>query len=218
MILTVGNIKGGVGKTTLAVNLAVERGKNKEDSVVLIDADDQSTAMLFTGIREQGAPGISHYTCVSVHGAQVRSQGKSLAEKFDHTIIDCGGRDTEAFRAALTICDVLVAPLTPRSFDFWTITQLVRLLEEVEAVRDPPKAYALVNMADPSGTDNQAMIEALTEYPQIEVLQQVLVRRKAWPNAASKGQAVFEHVPKDKKAISEFYSFSDMIFNTKILI
>ena len=53
MIITVGNIKGGVGKTTLAVNLAIHAGKNLGKSVVLIDADDQSTATLFTEIREQ---------------------------------------------------------------------------------------------------------------------------------------------------------------------
>ena len=148
MIITVGNIKGGVGKTTLAVNLAIHAGKNLGKSVVLIDADDQSTATLFTEIREQESEP-ANYTCVSVRGGQVRSQGLALAKRFDITVIDCGGRDTEAFRAALTICDVLVAPLTPRSFDFWSITQLVRLLDEVNAVRDPPRTYALVNMADP---------------------------------------------------------------------
>ena len=212
MILTVGNIKGGVGKTTLAVNLAIHAGKNLGKSVVLIDADDQSTATLFTEIREQESEP-ANYTCVSVRGSQVRSQGLALAKRFDMTVIDCGGRDTEAFRAALTICDVLVAPLTPRSFDFWSITQLVRLLDEVNAVRDPPRTYALVNMADPSGSDNQEVIDALAEYPQLEILKNVLVRRKAWPNAASKGLAIFEYTPQDKKATSEFQEFVKIIFH-----
>ena len=115
MIITVGNIKGGVGKTTLAVNLAIHAEKNLGKSVVLIDADDQSTATLFTEIREQESEP-ANYTCVSVRGGQVRSQGLALAKRFDITVIDCGGRDTEAFRAALTICDVLVAPLCQMSF------------------------------------------------------------------------------------------------------
>ena len=67
MIITVGNIKGGVGKTTLAVNLAIHAGKNLGKSVVLIDADDQSTATLFTEIREQESKP-ANYTCVSVRG------------------------------------------------------------------------------------------------------------------------------------------------------
>lgn len=210
MIITVGNIKGGVGKTTIAVNLATHCATQGK-SVCLIDADDQATATLFTEIREHELEN-SDYTCVAVRGAQVRSQGLSLAKRFDHTIIDCGGRDTEAFRAALTICDVLLIPLAPRSFDFWAVTQLTRLLDEVESVRDLPEIYAVVNMADATGTDNEEVKEALNDYKQIKVLDEMLVRRKAWPNAASKGLGVFEYSPKDAKAINEFENLIKRIF------
>lgn len=45
MILTVGNIKGGVGKTTLAVNLAIIRANAGRD-VLLVDGDEQGTVTL----------------------------------------------------------------------------------------------------------------------------------------------------------------------------
>ena len=213
MILTVGSIKGGVGKTTLAVNLAIYAGKTLRRHVALVDADDQATAALFTEIREQEGQGTATYTCVSIRGAQVRSQGKSLAGRFDTTVIDCGGRNTEAFRAALTICDTLIAPMTPRSFDFWSVTWLAELLDEVNAIRDQPvTAYAVVNLADSSGTDNRDTLEALAEFPQLQVLDTVLVRRKAWPNSSSHGQSIFESSPRDKKAVAEFQAFVDMIF------
>ena len=213
MILTVGSIKGGVGKTTLAVNLAIYVGKTLHRHVALVDADDQATAALFTEIREQEGQEPAAYTCVSIRGAQVRSQGKTLAGRFDTTVIDCGGRNTEAFRAALTISDTLIAPMAPRSFDFWSVTWLAELLDEVNAIRDQPvTAYAVVNLADSSGTDNRDALEALAEFPQLQVLDTVLVRRKAWPNSSSHGQAIFESSPRDKKAVAEFQAFVDRIF------
>jgi chromosome partitioning protein len=47
MILAVGNVKGGVGKTTLALNLAIVRTGEGHD-VLLVDGDEQGTALLFT--------------------------------------------------------------------------------------------------------------------------------------------------------------------------
>jgi len=212
MILTIGSIKGGVGKTTLAVNMAVYAGKILHRHVALIDTDEQATATLFTEIREQGDHDNDAYTCVGIRGKQVRSQGKSLAGRFDMTVIDSGGRDTGAFRAALSISDMLVTPLAPRSFDFWSVANLVELIDTVNEIRDQPiTTYALVNLADPSGPDNQEALDALSEYPQIKVLRTMLVRRKAWSNATSHGQAIFEHSPQDRKAIREFQSFIDTI-------
>ena len=56
MILTVGNVKGGVGKTTLAVNIAISRALAGRD-VLLVDGDEQGTAAAFTDLRaERSAP------------------------------------------------------------------------------------------------------------------------------------------------------------------
>ena len=116
-----------------------------------------------------------------------------------YTVIDCSCLNTEAFGAVLSICDTLIAPMTPRSFDFWPVTWLAELLDEVNAIRDQPvTAYAVVNLAGPSGTDNRDALETLAEFPQLQVLDTVLVRRKAWPNSSSHGQAIFESSPRNK--------------------
>ena len=60
MILTVGNTKGGVGKTTLAVNIAIARALAGRD-VWLVDADRQGTAQMAISIRADAGilPGIA---------------------------------------------------------------------------------------------------------------------------------------------------------------
>ena len=90
MILTVGNVKGGVGKTTLAVNIAITRALAGRD-VLLVDGDEQGTAAAFTDLRA-GALGAAGYTAVILQGAALRTQVRQLAPKYDDVVIDVGGR------------------------------------------------------------------------------------------------------------------------------
>ena len=55
-IVVVGNIKGGVGKTTLAVNFVIARARVNRD-VLLIDLDEQATAQSFTQLRAESLGG-----------------------------------------------------------------------------------------------------------------------------------------------------------------
>ena len=73
MIVTVGNTKGGVGKTTLAVNIAIARALVGRD-VWLIDGDRQGTAQTAIAIRAEAGhlPGIACATYPD--GATLRSQ------------------------------------------------------------------------------------------------------------------------------------------------
>ena len=119
MILVVGNTKGGVGKTTLAVNLAVARALAGRD-LLLVDGDEQGTALTFTQLRTESL-GEAGYTAVALTGAALRSQVRQLAPKYDDIIIDVGGRDTGSLRAALTVADTLLIPVQPRSFDVWAL-------------------------------------------------------------------------------------------------
>jgi chromosome partitioning protein len=202
MIITVGNIKGGVGKTTQAINIAIERAI-RGYSVLLVDADEQATASTFSDIRGDKLDDTGYQT-VKLHGKAVRQQGRALATKFDYTIIDCGGRDTGGLRAAMTYTDKLIIPLAPRSFDLWSIDQMEELIEEVDGMRDGLDVYCILNMADYQGADNQETLDLLAEYPRFKVVKSTIARRKSWANAASSGLGIIEYKPADKKAISEF--------------
>jgi chromosome partitioning protein len=213
MILAVGNIKGGVGKTTLALNFAIARANAGKD-VLLIDGDEQHTAVTFTDLRTEllGAPG---YTAVSLQGTALRTQVRQLAPKYDDIIIDVGGRDTGSLRAALLVSQTLLIPVQPRSFDIWAVDQMAELVQEAREINDDLRALAVLNAADAQGRDNADAAKAIQEVEGITLLPVMIGRRKAFPNAAAGGKAVTEQNSKDTKATQELHALLEAVYTAK---
>jgi chromosome partitioning protein len=213
VIITIGNTKGGVGKTTLAVNLAIARALSGRD-VWLIDGDRQGTAQTAISIRAEAGhqPGISCATYPD--GPTLRAQVQQQAGKFDDIIIDAGGRDSTALRAALVLSDVLLIPFQPRSYDVWALNDIAALVDEARSVRDGLRAVAVLNCADSgeASTDNADAAAAVADVPQFEYLATPIRRRKAFANAAGAGLSVLELKPADKKAIDELNALISALF------
>lgn len=214
MILTVGNTKGGVGKTTLAVQLSIARAMTGRE-VWLIDGDRQGTAASAISLRSEAArqPGIA---CAQYSDGQaLRGQVMLQKAKWDDIVIDAGGRDSTALRAALILSDVLLVPFAPRSYDVWALEDMAALVDDARSVRDGLRAYAVLNLADPgqNTTDNTEAAAAVADVPQFEYLPTIIRRRKAFSNAAGQGLCVLELSPKDAKACSELSALLDTIFN-----
>src|SRR5215467_5104960 len=119
MVLVIGRTKGGSGKTLLATNLTVFRAGEGHD-VLLIDADEQGSAMDFTRQRQQRMKDGPGYTAIQTREADVAVQVRQMAQKYDDIIIDVGGRDTASQRAALAVAQTLLIPFSPTSVDLWT--------------------------------------------------------------------------------------------------
>lgn len=210
MIITVGNVKGGVGKTTLAVNLVLARARSGAE-LLLVDGDEQGTAASFTELRAARLGEVG-YTAVSLTGGAVRTQVRKLALNYADIVIDAGGRDTGSLRAALTVSDKVLIPVQPRSFDIWALDRMAELVAEARAVNEALAALVVLNAADPQGRDNDEARAALAEVEGLSPLPVGIVRRKAFPNAAAAGQAVFEAVPRDAKAVAELDALTAILF------
>lgn len=214
MIVLIGGIKGGSGKSTIATNLVVMRGLAGKD-VLLIDADDQETAYDFTLQRNERMGAEAGYTCVKLTGAAVRTEGLQLAKKYDDIIIDSGGRDTTSQRAAIAIADVMLIPFVPRSFDVWTMEKNTTLIEEMSQANPKLKAYSFLNRVDPRGTDNQDAENFLKDNETVSFINAPIGVRKAFGNAAAQGLAVTELKPQDEKAIAEMTQLYRFVFEGK---
>lgn len=213
MIVAVGNTKGGVGKTTITVNLAIARALTGR-KVWLIDGDRQGTAQNAISIRTESGRLPSIACATYPDGVTLRAQVQQQWAKFDDIIIDAGGHDSTALRAALILSDVLLVPFQPRSYDVWALNDIATLIDEANSVRDGLRCFTILNCADPGkrSTDNTEAAAAVAEFPQFEYLPTPLRRRKAFANAAGAGLCVLEIKPQDTKAKAELNALLNALF------
>ncbi|MBO3273351.1 AAA family ATPase [Hymenobacter defluvii] len=202
MIYTVGGIKGGSGKTTIATNLTVFLLQQGRD-VLLIDADDQESATDFTSFRHQTLEGELGYTAVKVTGRELNANVLRLAGKYDDIVIDTGGRDTVSQRSALTVSQVYLVPFAPRSLDIWTLRKVENLIAEVAPFNPTLRSLTFINKADARGTYKEEAAELLRSSEHLQFLEATVGNRISFANAAASGLGVLEVKPADDKAITE---------------
>lgn len=201
MIYTIGGIKGGSGKTTLAVSLTVMLA-NSGRKVLLVDADKQATATDFSQWRTETLKNTG-FTSIQLSEMRVRNEVIKLKSDYDDIIIDAGGRDTASQRAALAVSDIFIAPFAPKSFDIWTLEQVIQLVKEMQMANPDLQTYALLNRVDGNEKDSSEARNYIEESGTLTVLKNALHERKVFASAAASGLAVTEFRPKNQKAIDE---------------
>lgn len=212
MIVLVGGIKGGTGKSTIATNLAVYRS-TAGFRTLLVDADEQRSTSDWSEQR------IEHFkelekenmvTTISLSGKYLFSEVNKMSKDYNDIIIDAGGRDTTSQRSALMIADRYIIPFKPRSFDVWTLNNVRKLFEEAQVLNPKVTAQIVINQADSKGSDNQSAYEILTEIPCFNSKPIFLGNRKSFSNASSKGLSVCEL--DDNKAKMEMLELFTLIY------
>lgn len=211
MKIAVTNLKGGVGKTTIAVNLAAAftaRGKN----VCIIDTDQkQHSALEWAGIRNEARPLIQ-----VVAMGQNQINNKILADfeaKFDIVLLDGTPQLSELATRTILVSDIIIIPISPSIFDFRAFESFLKLVNEMNENRAAAglkevKAYIVLNRINPSANIAKEIGAALEAY-NTPVTVTRLVNRTAYADTASDGLGVVEG--KDKKAAAEFNNFTDEI-------
>jgi chromosome partitioning protein len=210
MIVVVGGIKGGSGKTTIATNLAVMRSIYGHKTL-LVDADEQHSSTIFANQRE-GSGIETKFTTVQFAGKNLHSQIIRLANDYDDIIIDVGGRDTSSQRSALLVANVFIIPFNPASYDIWTVTEVRNMIREISTVNYKLNCFALINRADPKGSDNEDAREILKECEELKCLDFTIGNRKIFRTSSSDGLSVIEMKPPDIKATQEIQSLHKFIY------
>jgi chromosome partitioning protein len=186
MIIGLLNQKGGVGKTTLSVNLAACLARTGA-RVLLIDADPQGSALDWAAARE----GDPLFPVVGLPRASIHKEIDLVGKGYDHVIIDGPPRVTELARSAIMASDLVVIPVQPSPYDIWAADEVVKLIEEARIYKDNLKAVFVVNRKIANTAIGRDVGEALAAYP-IPVLSATITQRVVYAEAAAQGKAVFE--------------------------
>ena len=189
MIVGVLNQKGGVGKTTLSVNLAACLARTGA-RVLLIDADPQGSALDWAAAR-QGEP---LFSVVGFPRATIHKEIAQLGQGYDHIIIDGPPRVTDLASSAIMASDIVVIPVQPSPYDIWAAEEVVKLITEARVYKENIKSVFVVNRKITNTAIGRDVREALAAYP-IHVLNASIAQRVVFAEAAAQGQAIFEIEP-----------------------
>ncbi len=210
MIIVIGGVKGGTGKTTIATNLAVLRSASGK-KVLLVDADEQKSTSVWANQRD--VLGIETKWCtIPLVGKAIYSQLQRMKTDYDDIIIDVGGRETNSQRAAIAVADIYLIPFKSRSLDVWTLGDVKSVLTEMKPANPKLQAFAFINQADAKGVDNEETFSILKECEEIKCINVVIGSRKAFANAASDGLGVTEAKNPDKKAVQEIRDLYEYVY------
>lgn len=215
MIYTVGGIKGGTGKSTVATNLAVWLSQKGKD-VLLVDTDMQGTSTDFTLQRESTLGGNAGFACIKMVGRQVMAELQKMRSKFDDIVVDAGGgSDTTGQRSAIVLADCFLLPLRPKGFDVWTAELVSDLIAQAQALREEDlRVYAFLSQAPARSQDNRDAAETLAGIEGVTFLSEIqLGYRNAYSTAGLRGLCVNELTPTDQKAVKEINALFSTITN-----
>jgi chromosome partitioning protein len=191
MILLIAAEKGGVGKSTLATNVAVHLAHENVD-VVLVDTDGQATAARFVERREEACvqPAVP---CVQRHG-EVASTLRDLSRRYQVIVVDAGGRESREMRTAMTVADLLLVPTRASQADLETFPRLNQLIGMARDLNPGLKAHAVLTMApsNPVIREVDDAREIIAQFDQLQLADTIIRDRKAYRDALLAGQGVVE--------------------------
>ena len=189
MIISVLNQKGGVGKTTLSVNIAARLAADGA-RVLLLDADPQGSALDWVAVREDA----SAFPVLGLPRATLHKDIGKFTQDYDHIIIDGPPRVTDLARSAIMAADLVVIPVQPSPYDVWAAQEVVTLIQEANIYKENLKSVFAVNRKIVNTAIGRDVGEALSTY-ETPVLQATVSQRVIFAEAAAVGKAVFELEP-----------------------
>lgn len=183
--------KGGAGKTTLAVCLAVAAEQAGQTSVIL-DLDPQATACNWADRRQSDTPAVTDVQPARLNAALERAASAEV----DIAFLDTPPRSEQSALAAARAADLILLPVRPQIYDLETIRATRELIAMAEQVKP---AVVVLNTVPARGSRHHQSEKAIQDMG-LPVAQARLGQRAAYGDAAALGQTPIEYEPSGKAA------------------
>jgi chromosome partitioning protein len=198
-ILLIANTKGGCGKSTVATNIATVLSRNYD--VMLLDADRQTSSSEWWATRKQSYPDHPKIACVQKRG-DIADTLLDFDKRYQFVIVDVAGDISDEMDSALEVCDKVLMPFRPSTYDLSALPTNCKLLHKAKRYNKNLQAYALLSIAptNPVIKEIQYARECILEYDEIVMLNSVLSERKVYRDTAAMGLGVCETTGRDSEA------------------
>jgi chromosome partitioning protein len=195
MIIGVLNQKGGVGKTTIAINIATVFAADMRSRVLLVDADPQGSSMAWSAARESDPL----FPVIGMAKPTLHKDLPELARDYDMVVIDGAPRVNELGRAAIMASDLVLIPVQPSPYDVWATSDIAGLVSEARTFKDRLEALLVINRKIVNTAIGRDVAGALAQFG-FPVCSVSLHQRVIYAESAAQGLAVIEAAPLSEAA------------------
>jgi chromosome partitioning protein len=185
-VVAIANTKGGVGKSTLAGNLAWALATETGRRVLLVDADPQASVTKWFDLAMGELPlDRTQLTTARV----LQQQVPRLRQSYDLIIVDCPPMQTDVTAAAVTQADLGLIPVLPSPLDVLAYSELVPLLRQAQGVNPALTLRFVINQLAPRTALAREVHETLAD-ADIAVMPTYIHDRQLYRRVVAQGGSV----------------------------